>query len=129
MLEMSGDILGFFDGRPAELMLFTALAEAVLERYPEAEIRAQKTQISFYDRRMFACASLTPVRPKGARPERFITVSFGLTAPLKSPRAIPVRVRDNRWTHHVILGDAGGIDGELMGWIAEAHALAARPGR
>ena len=41
MLEMSGDILGFFDGRPAELMLFTALAEAVLERYPEAEIRAQ----------------------------------------------------------------------------------------
>ena len=128
MLEMSGDILGFFDGRPAELSLFTAFAEAVLEICPEAEMRVGKTQISFYDRRMFACASLTPVRPKGARPERFITVSFGLTTPLESPRAIPVRVRDNRWTHHVILGDVREIDGELMGWIDEAHALAARPG-
>ena len=123
------DVLFFFDGKPYELSLYEAFAQRVLERYPNAEIKVQKTQISFYEGRMFACVSMTPVRRKAERPDHFITVSFGLATPLESPRAVPVMVRANRWTHHVIVGRAEEIDAELTGWVREAHALAARPGR
>ena len=123
------DALALFDCRPAELALYEALAERLLARFPDMEIRAKKTQIGFFDRRMFACVTLTPVRRKAERPERFITVSFGLAYPLASPRVVPVRVRANRWTHHVIVGDVGELDGELLGWLDEAHSFAARSGR
>ena len=129
MFEMNADVLRFFDGRPWELGLFERFAESVLSEFPEAVMKVQKTQVSFYDRRMFACVSLMPARRKAERPERFITVSFGLATPLESPRAVPVMVRANRWTHHVIVGRAEEIDAELTGWVREAHALAARPGR
>ena len=29
-----------------------------------------------------------------------------------------------RWTHHVIVSQAGQLDGELMGWLQEAHDFA-----
>lgn len=117
------DVLFFFDGRPAELSLYRRFAAAVLSRWPAAEVRVQKTQIGFYDRRLFACVSLTPVRRKADRPPHFVTVTFGLDCPLDNLRALAVRVRENRWTHHVIVGDPNEIDHALMGWIEESHAL------
>ncbi len=119
------DALFFFDGKPLELELYTALAERLLSAWPGAEVRVQKTQIGFYDPGLFACVSFAPVRRRAERPERFITVTFGLDAPLEDPRALPVRVRPNRWTHHVILGRVEDIDDRLLGWLAMAHALAA----
>lgn len=112
------DALFFFDGKPRELALYEHLCRRLLERWPGAEIRVQKTQISFYDGRLFACVSLTPVKRKARRPERFITVSFGLDHPLDDPRAVAVRVRPNRYTHHVIVGDESEIDDRLLDWIA-----------
>ena len=120
---MWADVLCFFDGRPYELSLYERLREAVLKRFPNAEIRVKRTQIGFYDGHMFACVSLTPVRRKAERPERFITVTFGLDHPLEDPRALPVRVRENRWTHHVIVGDASEIDDRLMEWIRLSHEI------
>ena len=120
---MWADALCFFDGRPYELSLYERLREAVLKRFPNAEIRVKRTQIGFYDGHMFACVSLTPVRRKAERPERFITVTFGLDHPLEDPRALPVRVRENRWTHHVIVGDASEIDDRLMEWIRLSHEI------
>lgn len=114
---ISQDALFFFEGRPRELELYECFAGRLLELRPNAEIRVQKTQISFYDGRMIACVSLTPVRPKAQRPERFITVTFGLDHPLDDPRAVVVPVRKNRYTHHVIVGDETEIDDRLMGWI------------
>ena len=111
------DILFFFDNRPHELSLYEAFAQRVLERYPNAEIRVHKTQISFCEGRMFACVSMAPVRRKAERPERFITVTFSLDHPLEDPRAVAVPVRPNRFTHHVIIGEAGEIDDRLMAWI------------
>ena len=113
----------FFDGRPAEYELYEAFSNEVLRRFPDAEIRVKKTQIGFYDRRLFACVSLTPVRRRAERPERFITVTFGLHAPLDNPRTLAVRVRDDRWTHHVVVGSVAEIDGELMGWIGRSHEI------
>lgn len=112
------DILFFFDGKPKELELYERLAREILARWPGSEIRVQKTQISFYEGRMFACASMAPVRRRAERPEHFITVTFGLDHPLDDPRAVAVQVRPNRFTHHVIVGDAGEIDDALLGWIA-----------
>ena len=123
---IQGDALFFFDGKPFELSLYKRFAEAVLAAWPGASIRVQKTQIGFSDPRLFACVSLAPVRKRAERPERFITVTFGLDHPLDNPRALAVRVRENRWTHHVVVGRAEEIDGELMEWIAQSHALAAR---
>ena len=120
---MNPDVLFFFDGRPRELELYEAFEAAVLARCPGAEIRVQKTQIGFYDGGLFACVSLTPVRRRAERPERFITVTFGLDAPLPEPRALAVQVRENRFTHHVIVGEAGEIDGQLMDWIDRSHEL------
>ena len=119
------DILFFFDGRPIELALYESLASAVLARYPKTEISCRRTQISFFDGHMFACVSLTPVRRRAERPERFITVSFSLEQPLDDPRALAVRVRPNRFTHHVVIGDIDEIDAALLGWIDASHALAA----
>ena len=121
---ISGDALFFFEGRPAELALYEALAKALLTRYPDTQIRVQKTQISFYDRHMYACASLTPVRRRAERPPHFITVTFGLDHPLDDPRALAVPVRPSRYTHHVLLGATDEVDDALLGWIEQSHRLA-----
>ena len=120
---INGDALFFFEGRPAELELYEALAGELLARYPDTEIRVQKTQISFYEGRMYACVSLTPVRKKAQRPPHFITVTFGLDHPLDDSRAVAVQVRPNRYTHHVIVGMRDEIDDTLLGWIERSHAL------
>ena len=117
------DALFFFDGRPVELSLYEALARRLLARYPQTEIRVKKTQISFYDGRMYACASLTPVRRKAGRPARCITVTFGLDHPLDDSCALAVRVRDDRWTHHVVVGRPEEFDDTLMDWIAQSHDM------
>ena len=120
------DVLFFFDGRPRELALYECLAEALLSRFPEAEIRVKKTQIGFYDGGLFACASLTPVRPKAQRPDNFITVTFGLDSPLEDPRSLAVAVSPRRWTHHVIVGCEADIDDTLLGWITRSHTFTNR---
>ena len=66
---------------------------------------------------MFACVSMTPVKRKAERPERFITVTFGLDHPLEDARVVVVPVLRGRFTHHVIVGEAGEIDDRLMAWI------------
>ena len=43
--------------------------------------------------------------------------------PLEDPRAVVVPVRRNRFTHHVIIGEAGEIDGQLMAWIDMAKRM------
>ena len=115
------DILFFFDGKPVELGLYEQLAAEIIARWPDAQIRAKKTQIGFYCPGLFCCVSMTPVRPKAQRPPNFITVTFGLDRPLEHPRALVVPVRPNRYTHHVLLGSAGEIDDTLLGWLAAAH--------
>ena len=122
------DALFFFDGQPGALMLYEALAGRILAEYENAEIRVRKTQIGFYEGRLFACASLAPVRRRAERPEPYLTVTLGLGRPLESPRAVAVPVRPNRWTNHILIGPEAGIDGELAGWIREARDFALRPG-
>ena len=56
------DILFFFDGKPAELALYQAFFRRMEAAFPDASVRVQKSQISFYGKHFFAAASL-PLRP------------------------------------------------------------------
>ena len=120
------DVLFFFDGHAGSLPLYEALAQRLLAEYPETQIRVKKTQIGFHDGRLYACASLTPVRRKANRPDPFLTVTFSLDAPEPSPRLICVPVRPNRFTHHAIIGSASDIDDELLTWLRASHDLGRR---
>ena len=117
------DVLFFFDGRPLELALYQTLFRSLETAFPEASVRVQKTQISFYGRHLFAAVSL-PVRRRKGWPEHCIVVTIGLSHRLESPRiAVAVEPYPNRWTHHVLVSGEEQIDGELLDWLKEAWAF------
>ena len=118
------DVLFFFDGRPLELAMYQTLFRSLETAFPEASVRVQKTQISFYGRHLFAAVSL-PVRRRKGWPEHCIVVTFGLSHRLESPRiAVAVEPYPNRWTHHVLVSGEEQIDGELLDWLREAWDFA-----
>lgn len=125
---MTDEEILFFAARPGTLALYEALRTRVLERTgPDTHIKVQKTQITFFNRHGFAFVSFLPVRRKAQRPERWITVSFGLRRRLDSPRIdVAAEPYPERWTHHMLLSDPAQIDGELLGWIEQAAVFAAR---
>ena len=115
----------FFDSKPDALALYEAFREAVLEKVPDARIEVKKTQISFFDRRMFAAVSFAPVRKAKDRPKPFLTITFGLAYRKESGRInVAVEAYPNRWTHHVMIGAVEEVDEELLSWIVEAAEFA-----
>ena len=120
------DVLQFFDGHRAALGTYLALEARLRERFPVVERRVQKTQISFFARRVFACVSFARVRRKAELPEGYLVVTLGLPAPLDSNRvAVCVEPYPNRWTHHIVVNSPDELDDELLAWIDEAYAFAA----
>ena len=118
------DLLFFFDGRGAELELYQALFARLEAAFPDASVKVQKSQISFYNRHLFAAASL-PLRRRKEWPKVCILVTIGLSYRLSSPRiAVATEPYPNRWTHHVVISEAGQIDEELLGWLREAYDFA-----
>ena len=118
------DVWLFFDGHPEERVLYEALFDRMEQLFPDARVKVQKSQISFYNRHLFAAVSL-PVRRKKDWPERCILVTFGLERRLESPRiAVAVGPYPNRWTHHVVVARMEDLDRELMGWLNEASEFA-----
>ncbi len=63
----------------------------------------------------------------GLHPRRdALLLNLRSRTPIESPRIRKVeRVSANRCHNELLIESVGAIDGELMGWIAEAHALAA----
>lgn len=115
------DLLFFFDSRPRELLLYRQLFRCLEKEFPQASVKVQKSQISFYNRHLFVMASL-PRRKRDCG----LLVSFGLARQLASPRvAMSVEPYPNRWTHHVLVPEEEQIDGELMGWLREAYEFSA----
>ena len=118
------DVWTFFDGNPAERALYEALFRRLAPEFPDASIKVQKSQISFYGRHLFGAASLPVCRRKGW-PEHCIVVTVGLSHKMESPRvAVAVEPYPNRWTHHVLITEEGQIDDELVGWLREAYEFA-----
>lgn len=116
-----GDILRYFSGKPLEQALYETLFENLERLLPEAAVKVQKSQISFYGRHLFAAASV-PVRRKKSWPEHCLLVTFGLSYRLEDPRiAAAVEPYPNRWTHHVVVSRPEEIDEQLLEWIREAY--------
>ena len=116
----ASDLLFFFDGKPVELALYQALFARMETAFPQAGVRVQKSQISFYGRHLFAAASL-PVRRMPDWPRQCILVTFGLSHRLTSPRiAVAVEPYPGRWTHHVVLSREEEADDQLLSWLQEA---------
>ena len=123
---MNQDILLFFDKHPEALPLYEALEERILAEIRDVKIKAQKTQITFSNKRNFAFVSFLPVRKAGERPDIFIVVTFGLSYRKESPRIdAATEPYPNRWTHHMLISRTEEIDDELMGWIEEAAVFSA----
>ncbi len=115
----------FWEKWPHLLPLYEAFKDRLTEAFSEVKIKVSKTQISFFNRHMFAMVS-PPTRRKKDWPKEFVMVSFGLPYRADSSRiAVSVEAYPNRWTHHVILESADGIDEELLGWIKEAYFFSA----
>lgn len=123
---MDGRILQFFDGHEEALTLYEKFESEVLFRIPETEIKVQKTQISFYNKHMFSCVSFARVRRKKECPDSYIVITFGLSRREESPRVdVATEPYPGRWTHHILVSEAGEINDELMGWIEEAALFSA----
>lgn len=120
----ASDTLFFFDGKPLELSLYETLLHRMETDFPEASIKVQKTQISFYSKHLFAAVSL-PVRRRKEWPKHCVLVTFGLSDRVDSPRiAVATEPYPNRWTHHVVVSAAEEIDAELLGWLRKAYDFA-----
>jgi len=121
--QMTTDEQIFWNNWPQLLPLYETIRNRLTELYPEMKIKVSKSQISFYNRHMFAMVS-PPARRKKEWPKEFIMVSFGLPCALDSARvAVCVEAYPNRWTHHVIVQAPADIDETLLGWIGQAYAF------
>ena len=97
-----------------------AVAHALIERvqtFPGVVVDPKGTCLHLNHRTAFA----------GLHPRRdALLLNLRSAAPIESPRIRKVeRVSANRWHNELLVESVEAIDGELMGWLAEAHALAA----
>ena len=114
------DLQVYFSGHPEELALYAGVFPALEAAFPEARVKVQKSQISFYGKHLFAMVSI-PVRRKKGWPEHCLLLSFGLGRREESPRiAVAVEPYPGRWTHHVVLSQPEDLDGQLLAWLREA---------
>ena len=123
---MNSDILFFFGEHMDVLPMYEKLEEQILARIPDVRIKTAKTQITFANKRGFAFVSFNPCRKMAQRPKVWMTVTFGLGYRKESPQIdIATEPYPGRWTHHVMVGNVGEIDEELMNWIQEAAEFSA----
>ena len=123
---MDEKTLFFFAKKPESLPLYEQLERRIQSEIQDVSVKVQKTQISFYNRRLFACVSFTKVRTGPQKPRHGLTLTFGLGRRLDSPRIdAATEPYPSRWTHPIFLSDAAEIDGELMAWLQEASAFSA----
>ena len=116
----------FFEGHMDALPLYERLEQRILNEIEDVQVKVQKTQISFYNRHLFACVSFAKVRKAKERPDTYIVVTVGTGRRLESPRIdIATEPYPNRWTHHILISGPDEIDDELMGWVKEAAAFSA----
>lgn len=119
------DVLLFFAGHMGAFPLYERLEERLFETQGDVSIKVQKSQISFYNKHMFACVSFSRPRRKKDCPENYIVLTLGLGRRLESPRVdVATEPYPKRWTHHFLISSPEEIDEELMAWIDEAADFA-----
>ena len=85
----------------------------------------QKSQISYYNRRLYACVSFLKVKKKAELPEDYFVLTLGLSAPVESDRvAAKTEPYPGRWTTHFVISSPSALDEELFDWIEQAYQFA-----
>ena len=93
----------FFSRYPEALPLYEALKARILTEIDDVRIKVQKTQITFWNRHVFACVSFLRLRKKDDLPPVWLTVTFGLPQRAASARIEEaVEPYPGRWTHHAV---------------------------
>ncbi len=125
MREPDMDTLMFFDRHREALPVFQAFEALVLDAFPVVNRRVQKTQITYFNRHVFACVSFARVKRKAELPEGYMVITLGLPAPLESERvAAKTEAYPGRWTHHIVVSKPEELDDELVSWIRESYDFA-----
>ena len=120
--EISPEALLFFSEKPQALPLYLAFDTRITALFPDTNKRVQKTQITYYNRHVFACVSLLRVKRKAELPDPYIVVTLGLPYPLESPRVVSkCEPYPNRWTTHIVIGSENEMDEEFFSWVREAY--------
>lgn len=125
MRELDLDTLMFFDGHQDSLNLYRIFEDLLYTTFTNVNKRVQKTQITFFNRHVFACVSFARVKRKAELPEGYMVITLGLPVPLDSDRvAVKSEPYPNRWTHHFVVSRPEELDEEMVSWIRTAYAFA-----
>ena len=125
MYSISQDELMFMAKHLAAIPVYEAFAGKLSALWPETTRKVSRSQISFYNRHLYACVSFTPVQKKAQLPERWFVLTLGLNYPLESPRvAAKTEPYPGRWTTHLIIHSEDDLDNELFAWIRQAYDFA-----
>ena len=124
MDAMMQDSLLFVDRHQAVYLLYACFQEKLLARFLESRIKVQKSQISYYNRHLYACVSFLKVKKRAELPDDYFVLTLGLPAPLESDRvAAKTEPYPGRWTTHFVISSPSDLDEELgdVAWyLAEA---------
>ena len=109
-----------FEGKPEEVRRTFGRLVGELERLGPIRVDAVKSGINIAGRAHFA----------GARPQMDgLRVGFVLDRQLGDPRILRREwVGGPFYAHSVKLASEAELDGQLLGWLAEAYELKGRPG-
>lgn len=115
----------FFWEHQNAVELYRYLEELLYDIFPVVNKRVQKTQITFFNKHVFACVSFARVKRKAELPEGYLVLTLGLPYPLDSERlAVRSEPYPGRWTHHFVISSKEELDNEMITWIREAYAFA-----
>ena len=121
---LDSETLLFFDQQPQALPLYECFVQRLMEQFPQAQKKVQKTQITFSHRHVFACVSFQRVKRKALLPDPYLVLTLGLSYPLASERvALKVEPYPGRWTTHIVIGSREEIDEELFTWVGQAYSF------
>ncbi|MBR3342715.1 MAG: hypothetical protein IKG34_00820 [Solobacterium sp.] len=125
MRELDMDTQMFFWEHQNAVELYRYLEELLYDIFPVVNKRVQKTQITFFNKHVFACVSFARVKRKAELPEGYLVLTLGLPYPLDSERlAVRSEPYPGRWTHHFVISSKEELDNEMITWIREAYAFA-----
>ncbi len=125
MYQVSSEELFFFQEHMEALPIYEAFAGELFARFPGTTLRAQKSQLTFSNRHVYACVSFARVKKKAELPPAYIVVTLGLDYPLESDRvAVKTEPYPGRWTTHIVVGDPSELDDQFWTWVGQAYEFA-----
>lgn len=125
LTQIKQDTMMFFDGHQEVFPIYETFENMLLHLYPQTKRKVQKTQITFSNRRVFACVSFMRPKRKSELPTSYFVLTLGLSYPLESERAaVKTEPYPGRWTTHIVISDISDLDSELLDWVRQAYELA-----